>query len=61
LGTVVDEETAYALAGSFVGLLIERYGLALFRSSYESENYEKVYSKSIDTLEKEWRSNVQAK
>ena len=58
LGTVVDEETAYAFAGSFVRFLIERYGLAMFRSLYESENYGKVYGKSIDALEKEWRSGT---
>jgi hypothetical protein len=61
LGTVVDEEIAYALAGSFVGFLIERYGLGSFRSLYESENYEKVYRKPFDALEKEWRANVQGK
>jgi hypothetical protein len=61
LGTVVDEETAYALAGSFVRFLIESYGLASFRSLYESENYEEVYRKSLDILEREWRSNIQGK
>lgn len=55
LGTVVDEKTAYILAGSFVGFVIERYGLAPFRSLYETGDYEKVYGKSLGTLEKEWR------
>jgi hypothetical protein len=57
----MDEETAYILAGSFVGFLIETYGLPSFRSLYETENYEKVYGKSLDTLEKEWRVSIQGK
>lgn len=61
LSTVMHEETAYTLAGSFVGFLIERYGLALFRSLYETENYEMTYTKSLDTLEKEWRISLQGK
>jgi hypothetical protein len=61
LSSVMDEETAYSLAGAFVGFLIERYGLALFRSLYETESYEKVYEKSLDTLEKEWRLSLQGK
>jgi hypothetical protein len=40
LGTVMDEKTAYILAGSFVGLLLERYGLTLFLRLYETEHYE---------------------
>ena len=59
LSAVMDEETAYTLAGSFVGFLIERYGVGLFRSLYETENFEKVYGKSLDTLEKEWRLSIQ--
>lgn len=61
LSSVMDEETAYTLAGSFVGFLIESYGLAMFRSLYETENYEKAYDKSLDTLEKEWRVSLQGK
>jgi hypothetical protein len=38
----------------FVGFLIE----ASFRSLYVSDNYEKLYKKSLDMLEREWRSNV---
>jgi len=58
LGTIMDEKTAYILAGSFVGFLIERYELTLFRSVYEMENYEKVYGKSFGTLEREWRLSL---
>ena len=59
LGTVMNEETAYILAGSFVGFLIETYNFPAFRSLYETENYEKVYGKSLDALEKEWRLSIQ--
>ena len=51
----MDEKIAYVLAGSFVGFLIERYGLPPFRNLYETENYEQVYGRPLDTLEKEWR------
>jgi hypothetical protein len=58
LSTVVDEKTAYVLAGSFVGFLIERHGLVLFRRLYETESYEEVYRKSFGTLETEWRASL---
>ena len=58
LSTVMSEETAYVLAGSFVGFLIEKHGLVLFRRLYETGNYEKAYGKSLKTLEKEWRSTL---
>ena len=61
MSSVMDEETAYVVAGSFVGFLIERHGLPPFRSLYETENYEKVYGKSLDTLEREWRVSIQGK
>ena len=61
LSSVMDEETAYVLAGSFVGFLIERYDLPLFRNFYETADYEKIYGKSLDTLEKEWRLSIQGK
>jgi hypothetical protein len=56
LGTVLREQDAYVLAGSFVGFLIERYGLADFRKLYARGTYEAVYGKSLAVLEKEWRS-----
>ena len=58
LSAVMDEKNAYALAGSFVGYLIEKYGLASFRSLYATESYEQVYGKSLDILEQEWRLNL---
>jgi hypothetical protein len=58
LGTVMEEMTAYILAGSFVEFLIEKHGLAPFRSLYETADYEKVYGKSFATLEQEWRASL---
>jgi hypothetical protein len=57
----MDEKTAYVLAGSFVGFLIDRYGLPPFRSLYQTENYQQVYGKSLDNLEEEWRLSLQGK
>jgi len=61
LSTVMPERTAYILAGSFVGFLIEKYGLAQFKSLYQTEDYGKVHGKSFEILEKEWRSALQGK
>jgi hypothetical protein len=58
LGTVMEEKTAYILAGSFVGFLLERYGLARFRRLYETEDYETVYGQSFATLETAWRVSL---
>jgi hypothetical protein len=58
LGTVMDDMTAYILAGSFVEFLIDQHGLVLFRSLYETADYEKVYAKPFATLEKEWRASL---
>jgi hypothetical protein len=61
LSTVMNEETAYVMAGSFVGFLIEKYGLPAFRRLYGTGNYEIVYGKSLLSLEREWRSSLQEK
>jgi len=58
LGRVMDEMTAYILAGSFVQFLIEAHGLPRFRRLYETADYEKAYSKPFATLEKEWRLSL---
>lgn len=58
LRTVMDERSAYILAGAFVGFLIEKYGLAMFRTLYETASYEKVYAKPLPALEEEWRVEV---
>ena len=56
-----ERTTAYILAGAFVGFLIDRYGLPRFKSLYETNDYDKVYGKSLEILEKEWRSALQEK
>jgi predicted metal-dependent hydrolase len=48
---------AYLLAGSFVGFLLERSGLARFHRVYETEYYKQVYGKSFERLETEWRTS----
>jgi hypothetical protein len=61
LSSVMAEPTAYILAGSFVGFLIEEYGLPRFKRLYETGNYDEVYRKSFWTLEKEWRMKIEYK
>jgi len=61
LSTVMDEQTAYILAGSYVGFLIERHGLDLFRKLYGTGNYAAVYGKAFDLMEGEWRNSLAAK
>ncbi len=61
LGTVLNEQGAYLLAGSFVGFLIERYGLEDFKKLYENGSYEEAYGKPLAALEKEWRSAISEK
>ena len=58
LGSVMNEATAYVLAGSFVGFLVEQHGLGPFRGLYETADYAKVYGKSLATLEREWRASL---
>ena len=59
LGTVLGEQGAYVIAGSFVGFLIEKYGLPDFRNLYETGAYDTVYAKSLPALEQEWRAALQ--
>jgi hypothetical protein len=56
LGKVLDERTAYLIAGSFVGFIVEKHGLPAFRSLYEGTAYEAVYGKALHALEREWRT-----
>ena len=58
LSSVMAQPTAYILAGSFVGFLIQEYGLPRFKSLYETGTYDEVYRKSLSTLEKEWRMKI---
>jgi hypothetical protein len=55
LGRVMDDMTAYLLAGSFVEHLVEKHGLAKFRVLYENGSYETAYGKPFSELEREWR------
>ena len=61
LSSVADNRTAYILAGSFVGFLIEKYGLPKFKRLYQTESYNKVYGESLQILDREWRSSLQEK
>jgi hypothetical protein len=61
LSTVMQERSAYILAGSFVGFLIEEYGLPQFRKLYGTGKYDEVYLKPLQILEKEWRSSLQTR
>jgi hypothetical protein len=59
LGQGADTRAAYIVAGSFVGFLIEQYGLPTFRRLYETGHYEEAYGNSLQRLEEEWRAHVQ--
>ncbi len=61
----LQTRVGYPAAGSFVGFLIEKYGMPAFRKVYSLENrtaeekrkensWEKVYGESLQQLEKEW-------
>ena len=56
-----ERTTAYILGGAFVGFLIDRNGLPRFKNLYETGDYDNVYGKSLEILEKEWRSALQEK
>lgn len=51
---------AYLQEGSFVKYLVEKYGLKDFMAMYEGKSYEKVYKKSLDDLEKEWKEFIRS-
>jgi len=67
----LDERSAYIVAGSFVGFLIERHGLALFREFYaltplaerrhnagDAERWRSVYGVPLENLIDEWRASL---
>ncbi len=58
LSQVADHRAAYMVAGSFVGFLIEQYGLPTFRRLHTG-HYDEAYGKSLQRLEHEWRARVQ--
>ena len=45
---------SYTLAGSFVRLLIERYGVEKAKRVFPTGNFKGVYGKSLAELEREW-------
>ncbi len=59
LGKGVEGTTAYIIGGSFVGFLIEKYGLSQFKNVYESGDYSKIQGKTLQILENEWRFSLQ--
>ena len=59
LSQVADNRTAYIVAGSFVGFLIEQYSLPTFQRLYQLGNYDEASGKSLQMLEQEWRARVQ--
>jgi len=58
LSTVMENQAAYLLAGSFVKFLIDKKGLEKFRAVYASGDYEAVYNVPFSALEREWRSHL---
>ncbi|GEM_PF-2213229 len=52
--TGMQKSFEYFLAGSFVGFLIERYGVEPFKQVYTGGSYRAVYGRSLNDLEKEW-------
>jgi len=49
----------YTTAGSFVRFLYDTYGVAMLRDVYRNGgDFEAVYGKSLDALEKEWRAMI---
>ena len=56
-----NQNIAYIEAGSFISFLYEKYGDQKFKDLYKTSlpaDYEKVYGKSIQELEKEWLNYV---
>ena len=58
LRSVMQEQSAYIIAGSFVGFLIEKYGIVMFRHLYDTGSYDTAYGKSLTSLESQWRAEV---
>lgn len=51
---------AYTLMGSFVQLMVERYGVAPLRDAYADADFERAYGKPLDALVAEWEAYVDA-
>lgn len=50
---------SYTLAGSFSKYLIQHYGSEKFLSLYNIRQYESIYGKPVDVLEREWIASLQ--
>lgn len=50
---------SYTLAGSFSKYLIQHYGSEKFLSLYNTREYESIYGKPVDVLEREWIASLQ--
>lgn len=54
------EWAAYRAAGSFLGYLVYAYGMDDFLALQRTLNFRRVYGKSIEALDQEWRSFLAA-
>ncbi len=50
---------SYTLAGSFSKYLIKQYGSEKFLSLYTTRNYDGIYGKPVEALEREWVASLQ--
>ena len=59
-GAPEQRKLAYLEAGSFIKYLYETYGVWRLRELYDSRtlNYDRVYGRSIQELEADWRNHV---
>ncbi len=51
---------SYVLAGSFCRFLMDTYGIRRLMLLYRSNDYQKIYEKSLQELIKEWRGFLQS-
>jgi hypothetical protein len=51
---------SYTLAGSFSKYLIKQYGSEKFLSLYNTRNYDGIYGKPVEALEREWIVSLRA-
>jgi hypothetical protein len=50
---------SYRLASSFVGFLIERYGVEPLSRAYGGASWREAFGKNLKTLDREWRSRLE--
>jgi len=51
----LESRTSYLSAASFCGFLLARYGSEPLREVYARGDFERVYQKSLESLDSEWR------